>query len=212
MLGCVSSKRHPQYSYIEDQNNVLEKVDAFVGWTSFEDTFRCGTKIVFEINDCARRCEPFYCESPCSDWKESVVTVENCTEESVTFMSKGKPWFSVEKSQYFDFNPVRGWLGLPKNGKAQKPGEDNGKDYVTLLKAEPESFQLKSGDHLDSLRVHVIYHYWVREVGDFNHSKQSMVVGRTQETGGMFLEHNFEENSKPVSRVVSLTIPERKQH
>lgn len=48
----------------------------------------------------------------------------------------------------------------------------------------------------------------IQILGDFNHSKQSMVVGRTHETGGLFLEHNFDENVKPVSRVVELSFPE----
>lgn len=43
LISCQSlekseNNRHPKYPFIEDPHNLLEKIDNFIGWTTFEET------------------------------------------------------------------------------------------------------------------------------------------------------------------------------
>lgn len=195
--------------FIKDPQGLMKSLDEFIGWTTFEETFKCGTKFTYQMNQCARRCEPYYCEEICKDPSTSVVTIENCTKESAEFISDGKVWIKVLKNRYKDFNTVRGWLGAPLTGRTgkQREGENIGKNYVTLKSIEKEKFKLQDGIVIEVRRLHVIYSFWDEEVQNFNHSHQSMVVGHANETGGLFLEHRFHELKKPVSQLLKFEIP-----
>jgi len=198
-------KRSGQYPFIKDPNNLLFEIDKFIGWTSFEDTFRCGSKFVFQMNSCAKRCEPFYCESVCEPKKKEIVTTGECTGNSVSFLNNGKVWFKVKKERYFDFNWIRAWLSAPIQGAYGKPGERIGKKFVTIEKVVPEKFKIGK-KVFDTLRVYIIYSYFNESIKKYSHSYQSVVVGKSNETGGMFLEHMFYENKEPVSRIINLKI------
>lgn len=207
----VFAKTQP---YIKDPHELLKEVDRFIGWTTFEDTYLCGTKYTFQMNNCAQRCEPYYCEEICQQPKTTTITVKDCSDASVSFFSDkpavpGRSWFTVKKENFKNRNAIRGWLGAPLNGISGKGNERIGKNYVTLDKIEYEDFTLKGGKIIKALRLHVIYSYWNEELIRYNNSHQAMVVGHANETGGLFLEHRFYEVSKPVSHLIKLSRPNR---
>jgi hypothetical protein len=196
------------HTFVRDPENLMGKVDKFVGWTTFEDTFKCGTKIIYEMNQCARRCEPYFCKEICHAPEQSIVTVEDCNKEGATLMSKGKVWIKVSRSRFRDYNFIRAWLGIPKSGPSGKgPGEEIGKSYVTLKNIELEKFTLLNRKVLESLRLHVIYSHWDNDIGEHIHSHQSIVVGKAHETVGLHLEHKFHEVDRPVGRVLTIDFP-----
>lgn len=210
-LLCFSSlSLAREYPFLKDPQKLLPKIDKFIGWTTFEDTFRCGSQFVYQMNQCAQRCEPYYCEEICKKPEISTVTIKKCDGQSVSFMAGGKVWLKFLKNRFKDYNFIRGWLGIPLRGKLGKRNEVIGKNYVTLKKLEKIQHKLKNGKNIEAIRLYVTYSFWNKLTKKFGHSYQSIVVGRGNQTGGLLLEHRFHEVSKPVSYLIKMTIPNDK--
>ncbi len=203
--SCAHQSRTEKYPFLVDPNNLLEQVDKFIGWTTFDNTFKCGTEINYELNRCAMKFEPYNEEQICEQKnKKAKIKIGNCTKDSKDFMDGKETWIRVRKNRYHDYNFFRAWIGAPVTGLTEKTGEAILKNYIELLKVENERFTFKNGKSIPVIRIHVIYNYFNNHTERFNSSYQSIVLGKGSETSGALLEHKIHENKLLLSRVTEI--------
>ncbi len=208
--STAAAKR--SFSHIKDPKNLLERLDSFVGRPEFDKAFKCGRSITYEMNSCARYCEPFTCNEVCDPTvKEYKIQIRDCKKDSVTVFNAttSKPWFTITPETYAAHNFIRFVLAAPWSGKPDKSavGEDIGKNYIKLTDLKNEKFALKSGKVLEATRLYFTYFHFDQHLKEYVPSAQSILMPRFEETAGLHLDHTFYEVKKPIARVTEITDP-----
>ncbi len=195
-----------EYPHIDDPKKILEFVDNFIEKPPFEEAFRCGAKIKYERNLCAKFCEPFSCKEVCDQsLKEETLVVSKCSKKSVSITeSNGKIWFVVDKSRWYDLNFARAFFLAPLNGDFTIPGQKINKNRIIITSKKLETFKLQDKTELKAVRIFFTYKKWNEELKQYYDSPQSLVLGKVKPTQGLFLEHSFLRMSKPIGKVISI--------
>ena len=206
--SCSQLQKNEKYPFLVDPNKLLEQIDSFIGWTTFENTFKCGTEISYDLNRCATKFEPYYKGQFCADKNRKVkIKIGNCTSESVEFLNGEEIWVRARKHRYLDYNFFRAWVGAPVEGDSEKPAEVMDKSFTELVKVENEKFKFKNGKSIPAIRIHVVYNHFNNITEKFTKSAQSIVLGKGSETAGALLEHKVNENKLLLSKVTQLKFP-----
>lgn len=214
LLLCVlsTSVTARTYSHIKDPLNLLSKLDAFVGRPSFEKAFKCERVLTYEMNTCARYCEPFVCSEVCDPTvKQFKIQIRDCQKDSVSIfnLSTNQEWFKITREGFAKDNFIRFFLAAPWTGKPDKSiiGEEVGKNHIELSNLKEEKFTLKSGKTIDAIRLFYIYYHFDKQMRKHVPSSQSVLVPRFEETAGLHLDHIFYEVKMPLAKVVEITDP-----
>lgn len=206
LFGCSSGDHKSPHSHIRDPKNYLKQVDQFISSASFDKTFRCGSEFTYELKQCARRCEPFFCKEICQKPVKSKVKIGKCDGHSVSFLNnKNKIWIRVNRNNFHNLNFIRAMMAAPKVGQIEKSGEPIGKNLIEIHDAVPEMYMV-GGKKYDAIRIHFLYMHFNEKKSYYTPSFQSIVLGKSYLTGGLLLEHKFEDLKHPVSKMVDITL------
>jgi hypothetical protein len=197
------------YEHIKDPKKLLEKMDAFVGRPAFDKAFKCGRTLVYEMNSCAKYCEPFVCTEVCNPAeKEYRIQIRDCTKDSVTIYntSNNKEWFKITPERYAASNFIRFFIAAPWIGKPDKSiiGEEIGRHRIEISDLKPETLTLKDNRQISAVRLFFTYFHFDEALQAHVPSAQSVLVPRFEETAGLHLDHVFHGMKKPIARVVEI--------